>query len=158
MPNLLVGLQNGLRIQVSSCLKAQHSVVVISWGMLFRYPYLQFLFSRLLQKHRKYYGFRLVCGLPNLLSAYARARAARARQMSQYLGACGARARAARVCANKTPCNCNNTNITNNNNNDELTLSSPALPVGALALEYRISRYSCFPTRVKGVWCKKLPV
>ena len=98
MPNLLVGLQNGLRIQVSSCLKAQHSVVVISWGMLFRYPYLQFLFSRLLQKHRKYYGFRLVCGLPNLLSAYARARAARARQMSQYLGACGARARARRAC------------------------------------------------------------
>ena len=33
MPNLLVGLQNGLRIKVSSCLKAQHSVVVISWGI-----------------------------------------------------------------------------------------------------------------------------
>ena len=33
MPNLLVGLQNGLKIKVSSCLKAQHSVVVISWGM-----------------------------------------------------------------------------------------------------------------------------
>ena len=44
-------------------------------------------------------GFGLVCGLPDLLSAYVRARAARARarQMSQYSGACLARARRACV-------------------------------------------------------------
>ena len=65
--------------------------------LFFRYPYLQFLFSRLLQKHRKYHGFGLVCGLPNILSAYVGARAARARQKSQDLGACLARARGARV-------------------------------------------------------------
>ena len=35
MPNPLVGLENGLRFQVSSGLKAQHSVVVISWGILY---------------------------------------------------------------------------------------------------------------------------
>ena len=33
MPNPLVGLENGLRFQVSSALKAQQSVVVISWGI-----------------------------------------------------------------------------------------------------------------------------
>ena len=76
-----------------------------------------------------------MCGLA------PRARA-RAPNESVFGGMFGARA--ARVCANKTPCNSNNNNNNNNinninninnNNNNELTLSSPALPVGALALE-----------------------
>ena len=72
--------------------------------LLFRYPYLKFLFSRLLQKHRKYHGFGLVCGLPNLLSAYVRARAARARAPNESVfgGVFGARARGARVCQQNT--------------------------------------------------------
>ena len=56
----------------------------------------KFLFSRLLQKHRKYHGFGLVCGLPSfpICAGSRRAARARARQMSQYLGSCLARARA----------------------------------------------------------------
>ena len=91
--------------------------------LFFRYPYLQFLLSRLLQKHRKYHGFGLDSGLPNLLSAYVRARAARARAPNESVFGGVFGARAARVCANKTPCNSNsnnnNNNININNNNNK---------------------------------------
>ena len=56
-----------------------------------------------------------------------RAARARARQKSQDLGACLARARGARVCQQNT--------VQQQQQQQQLTLSSPALPVGALALE-----------------------
>ena len=94
----------------------------------FRYPYLQFLFSRLLQKHRKYHGFGLVCGLPNILSAYVRARA-RAKRVRIW-------GLVWRACVPTKHRSTATTTTTTTTTQHQLTLSSPALPVGALALEY----------------------
>ena len=79
--------------------------------LLFCYPYLQFLLSRLLQKHRKYHGFGWVCGLPFFAHMCGLAR-----RLSQFLGMCLARARARRATTTN-----NNSNNNNNNQNPPKT-------------------------------------
>ena len=140
--------------------------------LLFRYPYLQLLLSPLLQKHRKYHGLGWVCGLPFFANMCGLAPRARAVCVSFWGRVWRARARGAQqqqtttsttttttpaAAAAAAPATTTTTTTTTKTHQKpatatqhELTLSSPALPVGALALEYCICKnlwaISSFPS------------